>query len=220
MFVLLHVHYWDVMPNHDDGGLPKSINVRRGWRFDRSELLRRAKGHCHDPVPPPEDMVADIPMWTNAMKQFLHDPLKDPAVEKARACAAVDAFEHIYFCPEHDLWLERHGACVNGGPNSKNVQDKRSVDKPGWDFTAGDPYPLREPHEYPGGFERPKVPPDLVAAVLIHGERVRRMHQPQPAKAGGKYDGNAAYRGRDRLSEQARRLAEASGDFVDHCEGE
>jgi hypothetical protein len=218
IIVLLHVHYWDEMPDQDSGGLVKSINVRRGWRIDRSELTRRVEGDCHDPVPPPQDMIADVSMWVNAMNQLLHDPLKDVEVEKRRTRAALETFAHTYFCPEHDLWLEKHGACVNGGPTAKTVKDKRSVDKPGWEFTAGDPYPLRAPRDYPGGFESPKVPFDLVAAVLVHAEQVRRMHPPQPAKDGGVYDGNAAWRGPGKLGacrEQARRLAEASGDFGD-----
>jgi hypothetical protein len=216
--VLLHVHYW-LMPNHDVAGCPKSINVRRGWRVDRSELKRRADGVCHDPMPPPIDMLADVPVWAKAMKIFLHDPLKDAAEEKARACAAVDGFEHIYFCPEHDLWVERSGACVNGGRTANTVTHKRSMDYPGWDFTKGSAaYPLKSPEEYPGtSFEFPKVTSELVAAVLIHAEYVRTRHSPEPAKIGKPYDGNAAYRGgHDKLSAcrtQAKLLAEESGDF-------
>jgi hypothetical protein len=219
--VLLHVHYW-VMPAPDDGGLPKSINVRRGWRVDPDELWLRANGDRHDAVPPPPDMIADVPMWTNAMKQFLHVPYQDPVAEKVRACAALGAFEHTYFCPRHALWVEKSGACVNGGPTAKSVTNKRSVEEPGWNFTARDPYPLKAPREYPGGFEHPRMPADLVAAVLDHAELVRRAHPHEPPIVGGVYDKTAAWRGSDELSavdraccEQARRLAESSGDFDD-----
>jgi hypothetical protein len=138
----------------------------------------------------------------------------------ARARAAVNDFKHVYFCPEHDVWVERLGECVNGGPTAGTVGDKRSVDEPGWDFTASDPYPFRPPDEYPGmSFEHPKVPSDLMAAVLVHAEEVRTMHPPEPAKVGDPYDGNAAWRGgRDMLSacrEQAHRLADETGDFGD-----
>jgi hypothetical protein len=89
LVVLLHVHYWS-MPDDGAPGLPKSINVRRGWRVDRDELKQRAEGHTHDPIPPPPGMTADRGVWVKAMGQFLHDSLKDAAAEKARACAAVD----------------------------------------------------------------------------------------------------------------------------------
>ena len=215
VIVLIHVHYWD-MPPVDSGGRPKHINVRRGWRVDRAELQRRADGDCHDPVPPPADMRADLPMWVNAMKQFLHDRGKDPAAERARAREALDLFEHPYFCPEHHLWLEKRGECVHGGPT---VQEKKNMESPGWDFTARAPYPFRARHEYVGGFVEPKVPVDIVADVLEHAEFVRVLNAPGPVKVGGVYDGHEAWRGGDTLGDNlaaTRKQAQLLADLATH----
>eukprot|EP00037_Helgoeca_nana_P031798 m.410650 g.410650 ORF g.410650 m.410650 type:complete len:732 (-) comp28469_c0_seq2:687-2882(-) len=219
---LLHVHYWD-KPDIEQPGLPKHVNLRRAWPVDLPQLRLRAEGHVLGPLPPPTGMAkCDVKPWHTAMTQFLHRYYRadvDPAAERVRACTALESFSHINFCPRTLLWAEKGGACVTGGPTGK-VVDRKRMDRPGWDFMAAGPYPFQPASEYPLGFAKPGVPPEAVAAVLIHAEDVRMT---MVAHAEPEDAAKPAWRGQDamlrRCQAQACALANGLGAFADDDDG-
>jgi hypothetical protein len=214
-YALLHVHYWDE-PDIEQPGLPKHVNLRRAWPVDLAQLSLRADGDVTDPVSPPPGIAdCDVKPWDKAMAQFLHVPGAEPATERDRARAALESFSHVNFCPRTLLWAEKGGACVTGGPTGK-VKDKKCMDRPGWEFMAGAPYPFQPASGYPRGFAEPGVPSEAVAAVLMYAEEVRMT---MAAHAEGEDVAKPAWRGHDavlrRCQEQARRLANELGAFAD-----
>eukprot|EP00038_Savillea_parva_P002322 m.113352 g.113352 ORF g.113352 m.113352 type:complete len:2116 (+) comp10798_c0_seq3:312-6659(+) len=170
----IHVHYWKkYKPAPMECGKPKHINLRRAFPVDMSEIQKRVDGTTQDPIPPPEGMVKhDRPNWINAMSQFCHDPAKPAATEKTRAEAELRTFNHVQFCPVGNLWMEKEGVSICGGPTGYLRQN---MDEPGWDFNKKPcEYPLRPAAEYkPLGFVPPRVPAADVAPVLVHAEKMR-----------------------------------------------
>eukprot|EP00037_Helgoeca_nana_P028399 m.333949 g.333949 ORF g.333949 m.333949 type:complete len:701 (+) comp27745_c4_seq1:2-2104(+) len=213
----LHVHYW-TEPTPTEPGRPKHINLRRAFPVDMAELQRRVDGDTNDPMPPPVGMVKDTKPWTTAMAQFVHDPAKDHAAEKARASKALQVFAHVLFCPVDSLWLEKSGVIISGGPMGKNVMHKMSMDPPGWNFAGGEAFPLRPAAAYkPAAFVPPKVPAAAVAPVLLHAETVRTTHTPAFAESEGTGGFQQAWRGSTFVREgaQCRAQAHALADGYD-----
>jgi hypothetical protein len=175
VYLVLHVHFW-TDPAHEFG-LPNHVNCRRAWAINLDELQQRADGRVSTALAPPADMSQkDAKVWTQTMDQFVHAE-DDLVGERHRAETALRDFHHRFLCRDVtnglDLWCESGGFCVTGGPTGK-VVNKKCMDRPGWNYSIGKPYPYQHSREYPSGFDKPKVSSDLVASVLVQIETARR----------------------------------------------